>query len=129
MHFLPGLDPGRVARRLLAVNLSDLAAMGAIPRYALLALAAPAAFDHQAFFRGLLAACRHFDIELVGGDLARGDRLHASLTAFGSAPPAGRFLERTSARPGDRLWLGGAVGLAAAGLRCLLYTSDAADEK
>jgi len=119
VHFLPGLDPDRVARRLLAVNLSDLAAMGATPRYALLALAAPAAFDHQAFFRGLLAACRHFDIELVGGDLARADRLHTSLTAFGSPPAGGRFLPRSSARPGDHLWLGGAVGLAAAGLSLL----------
>ena len=119
VHFLPGLGPRRVAQRLLAVNLSDLAAMGATPRYVLLALAAPADFDHKSFFRSLLATCRFFDLELVGGDLARAESLHASLTAFGDAPVGGRFLERSTARPGDRLWLGGPVGLAAAGLRLL----------
>jgi thiamine-monophosphate kinase len=118
-HFLPGLDPATVARRLLAVNLSDLAAMGAVPRYVLLALAAPPEYPFQRFFTGLLHACRHFQVELAGGDLARCDRLHASLTACGAPPSGGTFLERSTARPGDRLWVGGTIGMAAAGLRLL----------
>src|ERR1700709_805908 len=62
VHFPPALDPARVARRLLAVNLSDLAAMGATPAYAFLALAAPAGFDHPRFFTALLAACRRHQL-------------------------------------------------------------------
>ena len=74
-----------VARRLLAVNLSDLAAMGAIPAYAFLALAAPAGFDHRRFFLSLLAACRRLGVTLAGGDLARNpERLTASLTLLGT---------------------------------------------
>lgn len=116
VHFLPGLDPARIARRALAVNLSDLAAMGADPRFAFLALAAPAGFEHRRFFRSLLAACRRYGLELAGGDLARSPGgVHAVLTLLGTLPPRGRWLRRDGARPGHRLWLGGTVGEAAAG--------------
>ena len=115
VHFPPGLDPAVVARRLLAVNLSDLAASGAVPRYAFLALAAPAGFDHRRFFTSLLASCRKFGVELAGGDLARNpERLSASLTLMGTK--AGRrWIERGGARPGHALWLGGTIGESAAG--------------
>lgn len=116
VHFPPGLDPAAVARRLLAVNLSDLAAMGATPAYAFLALAAPPGFDHRRFFTALLASCRRHELTLAGGDLARHpERLTASLTLFGTRPEGSRWLERSGARPGHALWLGGTIGESAAG--------------
>ena len=115
VHFPTGLDPAIVARRLLAVNLSDLAASGAVPRYAFLALAAPPGFDHRRFFVSILASCRKFGVELAGGDLAKNpDRFSASLTLMGTK--AGRrWVERSGARPGHALWLGGTIGESAAG--------------
>jgi thiamine-monophosphate kinase len=115
VHFPPGLDPALVARRLLAVNLSDLAAMGARPAYAFLALAAPAGFDHRRFFTALLAACRRHGFTLAGGDLARHSVLAASLTLLGTKDEDARWLTRVGARPGHALWLGGTIGESAAG--------------
>lgn len=115
IHFPPGLDPAIVARRLLAVNLSDLAAMGASPAYAFLALAAPVGFDHRRFFTALLAACRRYGLTLAGGDLARHSTLTASLTLLGTKAESARWLTRGGARPGHALWLGGTIGESAAG--------------
>ena len=115
VHFPPGLDPAIVARRLLAVNLSDLAAMGASPAYAFLALAAPPGFDHRRFFTALLAACRRHGLTLAGGDLARDPVLTTSLTLLGTKEEGARWLTRSGARPGHALWLGGTTGESAAG--------------
>lgn len=116
VHFVADLDPAILARRLLAVNLSDLAATGATPAYAFLALSTAAGFDHRRFFRSLLAACRRHDVTLAGGDLARspGGTI-ATLTLMGTKPEEGRWLRRGGARPGHDLWLGGPVGESAAG--------------
>ena len=120
VHVPPDLPAAALARRLLAVNLSDLAATGAEPAYALLALAATPGFDHRAFFRALLAACRTHGLELAGGDLARHPAATtATLTLFGRRPAGGRWLRRSAGRPGDTLWLGGTVGESAAGFRLL----------
>jgi thiamine-monophosphate kinase len=116
VHFPDGLDCAVVARRLLAVNLSDLAASGARPRHAFLALAAPADFDHRTFFRALLRACAEHEVELAGGDLAIAERVHLSLTLFGERRPGDATLARDQARPGQRLWLGGTLGESALGL-------------
>jgi thiamine-monophosphate kinase len=115
VHFVPDLDPARVARRLLAVNLSDLAAMGADPAWAFLALSAPPDFDHDRFFRAFTEACRRHGVTLAGGDLARCDRLVSTLTLIGTKPDGRRWLHRNGARPGHDLWLGGTVGESAAG--------------
>jgi len=115
VHFPPGLDPSLLARRLLAVNLSDLAAMGALPAYAFLALSAAPGFDHRRFFRALLAACRRASLQLAGGDLAASPHTVATLTLLGTKPPEGRWLLRSGAAPGHDLWLGGTVGESAAG--------------
>jgi thiamine-monophosphate kinase len=115
VHFPPGLDPALAARRLLAVNLSDLAAMGGSPAYAFLALAAPPGFDHRRFFTALLAACRRHGLTLAGGDLARHSVLTTSLTLLGTKAEAARWLTRSGARPGHALWLGGTIGESAAG--------------
>ena len=115
VHFVPDLDPAHVARRLLAVNLSDLAAMGADPAWAFLALSAPPGFDHDRFFRAFTKACLRHGVTLAGGDLARCDRLVSTLTLIGTKPEGRRWLRRNAARPGHELWLGGTVGESAAG--------------
>jgi thiamine-monophosphate kinase len=118
VHFPVGLDPAVVARRLLAVNLSDLAAMGADPAFGLLALAAPSGFDHRRFFRAFTGACRAHRVELAGGDLATSHGpLVATLTLLGTHPAGSRWLRRDGARAGHALWLGGPVGNSAAGQR------------
>lgn len=116
VHFPSGLAPDVLARRLLAVNLSDLAAMGASPAYAFLALAAPAGFDHKRFFKALLAACKGYGLKLAGGDLAKSPLgVTAALTLLGTKEESSRWLTRDGARPGHGLWLGGTVGESAAG--------------
>lgn len=116
VHFPPDLDPALLARRLLAVNLSDLAAMGAMPAWAFLTLAAPPGFDHRRFFRSLLAACRRHRLRLAGGDLARHPgAITAALTLLGKKDEGSRWLHRHGAAPGHELWLGGTAGESAAG--------------
>jgi thiamine-monophosphate kinase len=116
VHFPADLPETVLARRLLAVNLSDLAATGAQPAYGFLALAATAGFDHRRFFKAFLTACRSFGVRLAGGDLARHPQATtASLTLLGTRPSGGRFLRRSQARAGDGLWLSGTVGESAAG--------------
>lgn len=120
IHVPEGLDPAILARRLLAVNLSDLAAMGAVPIHALLALSARRGFDHRRFLTALVAACRLYAVHLAGGDLARSpERTVATLTLMGELPAGGRPLRRSGARPGHALWLGGTLGESAAGCRLL----------
>jgi thiamine-monophosphate kinase len=109
-HFPDGLDPAWIARRLLEVCLSDLAACGARPRWALLALAAPADWGHRRFLRALAAACRRRGVELVGGDTAAAERVGLSLCVVGEPAGAPGFVSRAAARPGDRLWIGGWLG-------------------
>lgn len=117
VHFVSGLDPAVVAQRLLAVNLSDLAATGAEPAFALLALSVPPGFDHPRFFQAFLAACRRHGVELAGGDLARCPQVVATLTLLGRRPEGGRWLHRSGAVAGHEIWLGGTVGESAAGQR------------
>jgi thiamine-monophosphate kinase len=116
VHFLPGLAPERIARRLLAVNLSDLAACGARPAYAFLALNAPGNLPHRRFLSALLRAARAAGIRLAGGDLASAPAFAATLTLVGTRPRSGRWVRRDQVRAGDRLWVGGTLGEAAAGL-------------
>ena len=120
VHFPAGLDGATIGRRLLAVNLSDLAASGARPLWALLALTLPSGYDPRPLFRGLLAAGREHRVSLVGGDLARGPRLAAALTLAGALAPGAAPLGRDRARPGDSLWLGGTVGDSGLGRELLL---------
>jgi len=116
VHFPPDLPEPVLARRLLAVNLSDLAATGAVPAFGFLALSAAEGFDHRRFFRAFLSACKSFGVRLAGGDLARHPQATtATLTLLGTRPSGGRFLRRRNARPGDGLWLSGTVGESAAG--------------
>lgn len=115
-HFLPDDDPEQLGHKVLAVNLSDLAAMGAQPRWALLALALPAADEDwlAAFSRGFFALADRHGVELVGGDTTRGP-LSFCVTILGEVE-AGRALTRAGARPGDDIWVSGRLGGAALGL-------------
>ena len=104
-HFLPGTDPRSVGHRALAVNLSDLAAMGAEPRWATLALSLPDG-DHDwvdAFAAGFAALAQAFNVTLIGGDTVRGP-LGASVTLLGSLP-AGTAVTRAGAQAGDRVFV------------------------
>lgn len=124
VHFMSGLDEATVARRLLAVNLSDLAAMGAKPAFAFLALAAPAGFDHRLFFSALTKACDGYALELAGGDLSRHSQVTAVLTLLGKRLEGRRWLTRADANAGDNIWLGGTVGEAALGLHLLEHGAE-----
>ncbi len=119
MHIPIDLDPAAAARRLLAVSLSDLAATGAEPRWALLALAVDDDKTARRFLAALVRRTRRYGIELIGGDTARPaapGHLDASLTVIGEVPADSSPLARGAARPGDDLWLGGPVGESALGL-------------
>ena len=115
-HFLAGTDARRLGHKSLAVNLSDLAAMGADPRWFLLAIALPEADEAwlRAFAAGMFALADAHRIELVGGDTTRGPRT-ITITAIGTLPP-GYALRRDAAAAGEDLWLSGATGEAALGL-------------
>ena len=114
-HFPEGLDPAWIARRLVEVCLSDLAACAARPRYAFLTVAAPARWDHRRFFTALTGACRGHGMNLAGGDIARSRRPHLTLCVLGDRPRGGRLVRRSTAVAGDRLWVGGALGGSAVG--------------
>jgi thiamine-monophosphate kinase len=116
-HFLPGADPRALGHKALAVNLSDLAAAGATPRWIMLALCLREADEAWlgAFSTGLYALAERHGVDLVGGDTTRGPVLTIAITAFGEAP-AGQALSRAGARPEDDIWVSGALGGAALAL-------------
>ena len=118
-HFFPDVDPEALGHKALAVNLSDLAAMGARPLAFTLALALPRADDAwlAAFARGLLALADAHGCALVGGDTTAGP-LNLCITVFGEVP-AGLAARRDAARAGDDVYVSGTLGearLALAGL-------------
>jgi thiamine-monophosphate kinase len=124
-HFPPGLPPELLAWRALAVNLSDLAAMGATPGPYLVALTAPDLTEAwiEGFCDGLLGCTARYapSAQLVGGNLARGP-LQVSVTVTGWVPP-GQALLRSGARPGDRLFVSGRVGQGLAARQALGETA------
>ena len=118
-HFFADTDPEGLGWKTLAVNVSDLAAMGAEPRWAFLALALPRADEAwiAAFARGFFACADAFGVDLAGGDTTRGP-LTLSVTIAGEVP-AGAAITRGGARAGDELWISGQPGRAALGLAAL----------
>jgi thiamine-monophosphate kinase len=119
-HFFAGADARMLGHKCLAVNLSDLAAMGARPIAFTLALALPAADPDwlAGFSRGLFELADEFDCELIGGDTTRGP-LTICITIFGELAP-GQALRRDAALAGDDVWISGTLGdarLALAGLQ------------
>ena len=128
-QFFAGAEPFALGHKCLAVNLSDLAAMGAAPLGFTLALALPAAEPAwlDGFARGLFALADAHGCELVGGDTTKGP-LNICITIFGEIEP-GRALRRDAAQLGDDIWISGTLGdarLALAG--CLGEIALAADD-
>lgn len=123
-HFAAGTDPQRLGHKTLAVNLSDLAAMGARPRYALLAGALPTSDSGwlSAFMRGFDALAARYGVELIGGDTTRGP-LTLCVTVLGDVP-AGRAITRAGAKPGDDVYVSGTLGDAALALAVRLGHID-----
>jgi len=115
-HFHRSADPERLGHKALAVNLSDIAAMGATPRWATLALALPRADARwlTAFSRGFMRLARRFGVDLIGGDTTRGP-LNICVQVVGEVP-RGRALRRDGARAGDDVWVSGTLGDAALAL-------------
>lgn len=119
-HFFAGADPELLGRKALAVNLSDLATMGARPIGFTLAIALPTVDSTwlEAFSKGLFAMAEECSCPLIGGDTTAGP-LTISITAFGGLPK-GEAILRSGAKPGDDIWVSGTVGdarLALAALR------------
>ncbi len=120
IHFPGSLGAADIGYRAVAVNLSDIAAMGARPRWMTLALtlehADPAWLEE--FARGLFEAADEYGVALVGGDTTRGGETVISVQMLGDVDPD-RVMTRAGARPGDAIYVTGTVGDAAAGLSIL----------
>ena len=120
IHFLTALHPPyELGRKALYVNLSDIAAMGGTPRYALLGLGLKADLGRswaEKFFQGFKAAAKESGTCLVGGDISASKKVVISVTVMGEGK---RAVKRSGARPGDLIFVSGSLGDAAAGLRLL----------
>ncbi|MDG1074518.1 MAG: thiamine-phosphate kinase [Methylophilaceae bacterium] len=115
-HFFANANPYDIGWKALAVNISDMAAMGANPKWATLAIALPDVNPAwlQAFSRGFFDCATQFNVDLIGGDTTRGP-LNISITIMGEVP-TGKALKRTQAQLGDDIWVSGELGNANLGL-------------
>jgi thiamine-monophosphate kinase len=115
-HFFADADPFMLGHKTLAVNLSDMAAMGATPGWAMLAIALPEvnAAWLEKFSAGFFALAKQYGVELIGGDTTRGP-LNLCVTIFGEVP-AQQALRRSGAQLGDEVWVSGTLGDAALAL-------------
>jgi thiamine-monophosphate kinase len=127
-HFLPDTEPEALGWKTAAVNISDIAAMAAEPRWITLALSLPTSDDKwvAAFAEGFAACCASFGVDWIGGDTTRGP-LNLCATVFGEVLH-GQAVLRSGAKPGDDIWISGTPGLAALGLQHLLEKIVLPDE-
>lgn len=128
-HFLDDIDPADLAYKALAVNLSDLAAMGADPAWLTLALTLPSVDETwlEAFSDSLFEQLNYYDMQLIGGDTTRGP-LAMTLSIHGYVP-LGRAIKRAGAKPGDWIYVTGTPGDSAAGLAILQQRLSVPDER
>lgn len=117
VHFLSGMQADDIGYRVVAVNLSDIAAMGATPRWMTLALTLSGKGERwvEDFASGLFEAALAYDVELIGGDTTRGDAVVATVHVTGEVEH-GKALLRSGAQVGDTVYVSGTPGDAAAGL-------------
>ena len=127
VHFFPQVDPSKLAHKLLAVNLSDMAAMGAEPKWATLALTLRDANDVwlKAFSESLDQSAKRYGVQLIGGDTTQGP-LSLSMQIMGLTPK-GAALTRVKAKPGDDVYVTNTIGDAALGLAYLKYDNSSYD--
>jgi len=122
-HFFVGQDAADIAYKSLAVNLSDLAAMGATPKWALLSLALPTTCANPSWFKQFMLGwsdlAQQHDVALIGGDTTYSDTLTVSVTLMGEVT-AGQSITRSGAQVGDDIWLSGSLGDAGLALAKLL---------
>jgi len=130
VHFFAHVDPASLGHKALAVNLSDLAAMGATPAWIMLALTLPDADEDwlERFCQGLFALADRYDVQLIGGDTTHGPATLITLQAQGFTPP-GLALRRNGAQPDDEIYVTGTPGdaglaLAAAFGRAVVAPED-----
>jgi thiamine-monophosphate kinase len=115
-HFFPDADPLLLGHKTLAVNLSDMAAMGATPRWATLSLSLPSIEEDwlEKFSRGFFSLADRFQVDLIGGDTTRGP-LNLCVNIMGEVPRA-KALRRDGAKMNDDIWVSGTLGEAALAL-------------
>jgi len=122
VHYPLGIVPWQeTGWKSLAVNLSDIAAMGGLPRYALVSLALPPETeldDVTALYTGMLELAKKYGVTIVGGDISSAPLVVISITVLGSSPQK-KILTRSSAKPGELIAVTGYLGAAAAGLEML----------
>lgn len=120
VHFILRYHPSRLlGRKSLSVNLSDLAAMGAFPKYALLGLGLPKRSETKwvrEFFAGFKSAAKEYGVSLIGGDITRAQKVTISVTLLGEGK---NIIRRDGAKPEDRLFVSGPLGEAREGLLLL----------
>jgi thiamine-monophosphate kinase len=128
-HFFANTDPEQLGRKALAVNLSDLAAMGAKPIGFTLAIALPTADTAwlEAFSKGIFALANEYSCPLIGGDTTAGP-LTISITAFGSIP-SGKAIRRSGGKAGDDIWVSGTLGDARLTLAALRHEINLSDDE
>lgn len=120
VHFDPLWHPAeKIGRKAVAVNVSDIAAMGGTPKFIFLSLALPADFDRnwlQQFTKGIKGSCQEYECILAGGDTVKSPAgIVITITVIGEVESK-KTLYRKNARPGDKVWVSGFLGQAAAGL-------------
>ncbi len=122
VHFSLSTTPWKeLGWKALAVNLSDIAAMGGVPRYALVSLALPGhteVEDVTALYEGMIEVAQQFEVAIIGGDTSRAPLVSITITVLGEAKDKA-LLTRAAARPGDKIAVTGYLGTAAAGLEML----------
>jgi len=123
VHFkLGGISWEDLGWKSLAINVSDIAAMGGVPKYALVSLAVPDTTESEdivSMYRGMLDLAGRHGIAIVGGNVSRAPLVTINITLLGEEGPSGNLLRRSAAKPGDKVAVTGHLGGAAAGLRVL----------
>lgn len=132
VHFTLGMSTWEeLGWKALAVNLSDIAAMGGVPEYALVSLALPGDVEVDSvasFYRGMVRLANQFGVAIVGGNISSADKVAITVTVMGSAA-SDMVLRRSGALPGEQVAVTGYLGLAAGGLRMLREKLDFAPEE
>ena len=123
---------GELGWKALAVNLSDIAAMGGVPRYALVSLALPGhteVDDITALYKGIIELAQQFEVAIIGGDTSRAPLVSITITVLGNTRNRDKhLLTRSAAKPGDKIAVTGYLGAAAAGLEMLTKQLQLAPE-